>query len=118
MSMIDATARGWAMRLEDAERKRSGCTLPAARGAVAARLGVAPGTLENIRRGRTKGVRASIFERLCLAVADDIQGEIARLEHDLQVARQCVAGTRDGEIREMDSRRERLLAVIDDKVMR
>jgi transposase-like protein len=116
MSSIDVAAREWVVRLEDAERKRSGSALPIARAAVARHLGVAPGTLENIRRGRTKGVRGWIADRLCAAVTEHIQFEIARLEHDLEVARHCGMGTRESEMRSMDSRRETLRAVLDSKV--
>lgn len=112
MSTIDATARDWVIRLEEAEQKRSGTPLPIARRAVARSLGAAPGTLENIRRGRTKGVRGWIVERLCRAVVNEIQFEIARLEHDLQVARQCGLGALESEVCEMEARRAELRAII------
>jgi hypothetical protein len=112
MSAIDTTARDWVIRLEDAEKRRSGVPLQIARRAVARKIGAAPGTLENIRRGRTKGVRGWIFERLSSAVVAEIQFEIASLEHDLQMARQSGVGAHEGEIRAMDSRRADLRAVI------
>lgn len=95
---IDAQARSWVARLEYAEARRSGTIIPFARAALARRLGVAPGTLENIRNGRIKGLRHWIAERIRAAVIRELELEILRLEHDLFVARQSGAGAGSDEI--------------------
>ena len=84
---INASAEGFARRLEDRERERSGVSLPVARLAVARRTGIAAGTLENLRRGRIKGVRAWIFDKLHAALIAELEAEVARTEHEIVVLR-------------------------------
>jgi hypothetical protein len=100
---IDSTARQWAMRLEEQEVSNKGVPLPAARAALARRLGVAPGTLENIRRGRTKGVRGWIVEALRNAMIRQIQSEMTRLSHELEIIRQGGARPDADEILEVQT---------------
>lgn len=64
MASVDYLTREWVGRLERQEAARLGTDLADARRRVARRLGIAPGTLENLRRGRTKGVRAWIADRI------------------------------------------------------
>jgi hypothetical protein len=87
MSCVESAARDWAKALEDREQKRSGVALPEARRAVARRIGVAPGSLENIRRHRTKGVRAWVYESIRAEFMRESEKEIKRLEHELAMAR-------------------------------
>ena len=63
---LDEAARRWAGELEEREARRSGVSRVQARRIVARRTGLAPGTLENIKNRRTKGVRGwvSAFFRL------------------------------------------------------
>ena len=84
---FDETAVGFARRLEDREREKSRVTLPVARQIVARRTGVAIGTLENLRRGRVKGVREWIAERLRAALIAELEAEVARAEHELTILR-------------------------------
>ena len=65
--------------------------LPIARAAVARRVGGAVGTLENLRRGRIKGVRAWIAEALRDALVKELKSEIAAHEHELAI---LLAGAR------------------------
>lgn len=81
------TAREWARRLEDREASRSECPIAAARASVARRVGVSPGTLENLRNGRLKTVAVHIFAGLRAAIERDIQAEIDALENELVAAR-------------------------------
>ena len=83
---FEETARRLAVDCEDRERKRSGVPLAIARAVVARATGIPCGTLENLRRGRSKGVRAWVCERLAAYVARQIQLEIGRLQHDLALA--------------------------------
>lgn len=84
---IDLSAENFARRLEDRERERGGVSLPVARAAVARRTGVSAGTLENLRRGRIKGVREWIAERLRAALIAELEADIVRAEHELTVLR-------------------------------
>lgn len=101
MSALEFTAREWATALETTERKRSGASIPNARRSVARRIGVAPGSLENLSRGRTKGVRAFLYERIRAAFIRECEQELKRLAHELEMARQAglrVDGDEVGEI--------------------
>lgn len=81
------TAREWARRLEAREAKRSGHPIAVARASVARRVGISPGTLENLRNGRLKTVAVHIFAGLRAAIERDIQAEIDALETELVAAR-------------------------------
>lgn len=83
---FDALAREWARDIEDREARRSGSPLHLARVAVARRLGVSPGTLENLRSGRLKQVAAHVFARLRAGLMSEITAEIHALEHKMQIA--------------------------------
>lgn len=103
MSSVDIATRNWAIGLEDRERARSGVPLPIARRAVARRLNIAPGTLENLRRGRIKGVRAWLVERVQSAFVRELELEIARLTHERELALQSGMDTREDQVREVDA---------------
>lgn len=101
MSTIELSARDWAAALETKERNRSGDSIPTARRSVARRIGVAPGSLENLSRGRSKGVRAFLYEKIRAAFIRECEQEMARLAHELELARQAglrVDGVEIGEI--------------------
>ena len=53
----------WVERLEAAESERSRVSRPTARRIVARRLGLLPGTLENIVRGRVKQMREAVTQK-------------------------------------------------------
>ncbi len=89
MSTLELSARDWASALEEREQTRSGVSLPNARATVARRIGVAPGSLENLRRGRSKGVRAFLYEKIRAAFIRECEQEMARLAHELEMARQA-----------------------------
>ncbi len=81
----DSLARDWARRLETKEAQRSGLSLGVARKRVAGRLGILPGTLENLSRERIKGVRHWIFLALHEAVKAELKREMAAHEHELEI---------------------------------
>jgi len=103
MGAIDAAARQWASELENREKARSGVPLTIARQTVARRLSVAPGTLEGLRRGRGKGARAWLVERLQSAFVRELELEIARLTHERQMALQIGMDTREDQVREIEA---------------
>ena len=108
----DVLARQWVTRLELREARTAGTTLANARTTVARRLGVAPGTIENLRRGRTNGVRAWLAEKIAQAVIREILSEIRGLEHELAMARQCGARAGGSEIAEIEAGLAALVAAL------
>jgi hypothetical protein len=91
-------AHRWAEVLEDAEAKRLGCKVQDARRALACRLGIAPGTLENLRRFRIKTVPSWMMARLRREFVALLQTQIMRLEHEIHIARQTGADYRDDDL--------------------
>lgn len=88
----------FARALENAEAKRIGASLPVARSRIASRLGVSPGTLENIRRLRTKIVPNWLMNKVRSELISVLQLEIRRLEHEVHLARQTGSNHRDGDL--------------------
>ena len=82
------TASRFARVVEDNEAHRLGIQVRAARKAVARRLGVAPGTLRNLRSLRAKVVPNWLMARIRAEFINVLQSEIGRLEHEIAVARQ------------------------------
>ena len=89
---LDDDAREWAERLEDRESANSGLSLALARQRVGRRIGVAVGTLENLRRGRLKGLKTQILERIRVAFITDLETQIKALSNDLENAKKCTVG--------------------------
>lgn len=87
VSDIEAVHR-FARVIEDAEAKRLGVRITEARISLARRLRTSPGTLENIRRLRTKIVPNWLMARMKAEFVSVLQNEIARLEHEISVAKQ------------------------------
>lgn len=96
-------ARRYAQRLETIEANRSGAPLTVVRPTVARRLGVAPGTLENIRRGRVKDVRKHVWDRLTSGLINELQAEMRRYEHELSILRQTGSHPCSDEIAEVEA---------------
>jgi len=80
-------ARTLARDLERRERSRAG-SIDAARTALARRAGVSPSTWRNLALGRLKRLDAFVRDRLQALVVRELQAEIARLTHELEIARQ------------------------------
>ena len=100
---FDAVARNWARDLEDRERIRSGVPLPVARKSVARRVGIPAGTLETLRNGRRKGLSAWLFARLQSAVIAEMNREISRCAHELEIARQAGLDPRSDEMAALEA---------------
>lgn len=108
----DELARSWARRIERNEARRLGLPIAAARKRVAYRLGVAPGTLENLSRDRMKGVRLWLFDTLKAAVVADLRREIAAHEHELAALARDSRGDLGGSLAEAEAGLVRLRALI------
>lgn len=87
VSDMEAVHR-FARTIEDAEAKRLGVRLTEARTIIARRLHTSPGTLENIRRLRTKVVPHWLMARIKAEFVSILQAEITRLEHEITIAKQ------------------------------
>lgn len=79
-----------AQNLERRERARVGST-ERARRSLAARLRIGVGTFENLVRERVKTVDARIRDRLQALLVHELEQEIQRLTHELEMARQSGA---------------------------
>lgn len=105
MSVAEATdidtALSWTKRLEGIERTRSGLPAEEVRPIVARRVGVAPGTLENIHRKRIKEPRKSLMDKLRSALVRELEAEAMRYEHEAQILIQTGSDPRNGEIAEV-----------------
>lgn len=95
---FDERAQHWARILEHSEASRRGVPISDARPVVARRLGIAPGALERLRRGRVKGVRTWLYQRIRALVIEELHAEIRRQEHELFLALQCGVGPGASEI--------------------
>lgn len=90
-----ATAEKWTRVLEEKEARRLGVPAKDARKSLARKLKASPGTLENIRRFRTKLVPHWLMARIRGEFIAALQMEIQRLEHEIHLARQTGMDNRD-----------------------
>lgn len=100
---IDEQTREWTRWLEHSRARRDATTIPHARRSLARSLQVSPGTIERLRTGRVKGVRQWLFDRVRCLVVREIESEIQRLSHDLELARRCDRSTRGVEVEEIET---------------
>lgn len=116
-AMSDVTAiNKFARTLEDAEARRLGIKTSDARTRVAGRLGVSPGTLENIRRLRTKIVPNWLMNKVRAEFVATLQMEIQRLEHEIHIARQTGADYRDDALASAETQLASAKAILDGEV--
>ena len=80
-------ARSWVLEAVQRERVRSGYTLRIARASLAAKLGVAPGTIENIWRDRLKKLGADLRDKITHHRIKSLEADLADLANELAFAR-------------------------------
>ena len=85
--MIEATT-GYVNAMIEREARRSHVKHAAAQELVARRLGEARGAIANLRSGRLKNLSFRLCERVRQAFIREMEAEIARLTHEVEVARQ------------------------------
>lgn len=107
-------ARDWTRHLERDEAAASGLPVAQARARVARRLGTTPAALEHVSRGRAKRVSADLWLRLRQAVISKLQREIARAEHDLELACQSGVDPRSAEMAALVAATARAEKLMDD----
>ncbi len=91
-----------AQALERRELQRGG-TRQIARRSLAGKLRIGSGTIENLIRGRVKGVDASIRDRLQALLIRELEQEIGRLQHELDIARQSGAPLNSDQVGEIET---------------
>ena len=109
-----ATVNRLARAIEDREAKRLGVPVTEARSRIANRIGVAPGTLENLRRLRTKIVPNWLMNRIRQEFVLVLQSEIQRLEHEIHIARQIGSNARDDLLASAQAQLEAARAIVDE----
>lgn len=83
---FDRNIKRWAREIEDEEATRLGLPLPIVRKKLAREIGIAPGTLENIRRDRSKALSGRVMEAIRTFMVRRIEAEMGRLRHELELA--------------------------------
>lgn len=73
--------------IEDDAARRYGMPVKAVRPIVAREIGLAPGTLENVRKGRTKGLRGWIERKIDAALVRMLERQVSGLSHELAMAK-------------------------------
>jgi len=101
MSAFDQAVLSDLSRLEAIRANHSSASIANARASIARETKIAPGTLENIRRKRTKGVRGWIAETIRAALLRELQREITRLNHEFKMLVASGAGHRDCEMEQV-----------------
>ncbi len=97
-----STATAIAQKLYRKERER-GSDADAARLWLAEKLKTGTGTVRNLIRGRVKRVDETIRDRLRALLMREIEAEIARLQHELEIHRQGGHHLASDEISEIES---------------
>lgn len=110
-----SSAVTFARALEKRERPRVS-NLQDARRNVARRLRIGTGTFENLVRGRVKRIDATIRDRLQALLVREIEQEISRLTHELEMARQCGAHLASQQVGEIETHLAKARAILSGEV--
>jgi len=92
------TADRYVATLEKAEAQRHGIRVVEARPLVARGLQASAGTLEGIRKRRTKVIPSWLMARIRARFIAHLQSEITRLEHEISLAHQTGAHHTDHDL--------------------
>ena len=103
-----AIAEDWVEILETVEARRLGVTRAEARPKVARDLRVPEGKLYSLARRRLKDISNRMLRRIGEGLIRELQAELARVEHDLQIRTQIGARPDSGESLTLATRREKI----------
>ena len=92
-------------QLKDLERAEiaRGRSQQEARAFVARAIGVASGTLDNLRNGRLKSIRIELYEVLRQAAVSHLSRQIEALSNELAIAQASDPNATDGAIRQAEN---------------
>lgn len=96
-------ARDWAREIERREADRTGQPVKTVRPSIARRIGTTAAALEHVSRGRAKRISAHLFAALQGAFIRELSAEIARAEHEIEMARQCGVDPRAAEMAALEA---------------
>lgn len=109
MPALSLDMKSLARQAVDLHGKRvSACNTQEASASLARAIRAAPGTIRSAIYGRLKRVDAALRDKLAHVVMREIQNEIGRLNHELEVARLCGGGAVEGNIAEIEAELETL----------
>lgn len=72
-------------RMEKKAADRSGRSRQDVRPDVARKIGISPGTIENLLRKRIKAITTNVYRSIVAAADRELRREIARLEHERKI---------------------------------
>jgi len=98
-----STVNRYVESIEKTEARRRGIKEAEARPLIAGRIGISPGTLENLRRMRTKIVPNWLMNRVRAELISVLQSEIQRLEHEIIIAKAIGQDHRDDLLAEAET---------------
>lgn len=101
--MTESETLTMASRLVLRERQRPHLDTSNAIRAVARKLGLSPGTLENIVRGRAKRITLTVAAAVHRVFVRELKHEIARLTHELELARESGLDPRSLQVGEIEA---------------
>ncbi|MBB3771478.1 hypothetical protein FHS55_002077 [Angulomicrobium tetraedrale] len=90
-------------RLEKKEAEGTGLNITAVRPLVARRVGLSPGTMENLRRGRIKAIKKHVYEWLLATVDRELASEIRKLETERAFLAAKAGRAPESEVRAVDA---------------
>ena len=102
-SMTESDTLTMASRLVARERQRSHLDTSTAIRAVARRLGLSPGSVENLVRGRAKRITLSVAAAVRGAMVRELESEITRLQHEVLMVRASSADPCSLEVAEIET---------------
>jgi hypothetical protein len=96
--LTDEQIRTWIKAAEKREIARTGLNKPEARKTLAHSLRIGYWSLVNVIRGRIKGLRGDLRDKIKAGIIRNLESEIARLENELHLVRQCNSGLDEANI--------------------
>jgi hypothetical protein len=112
--MTESETLAMASGLVRRERARSHLDTPNAIKTVARSIGLTPGSLENLVRGRAKRITLSVAAAVRRAMIRELENEVARLTHELELVRAGGADPRSLEMAEIETCLARATALLNE----